>query len=90
MPPKTKPRKRKPADDLGQSLGVLIRDRRHELGMSQVALSKETGVPQQTIVDIEAGAKPFLETVRRLARGLKVSMDYLDARLPAPNVPTTG
>ena len=61
------------------SLAQRIRQRREQLAMSQSALARRTGVPQSRISEFENGSKTgmTLDTAKRLARVLGVSIDYL-------------
>ena len=56
-----------------------IRQRRKELGLSQDKLSKLAGVAYNTIVKIESGENPnpTIETLKKIAKALKVSIDAL-------------
>jgi transcriptional regulator with XRE-family HTH domain len=60
-------------------MGDRIKKRRQELRLSQQELSNLTGVRRATISDIESGKQPGMsvDTARRLARALGVSIDYL-------------
>jgi transcriptional regulator with XRE-family HTH domain len=60
-------------------MGDRIKKRRQELRLSQQELSTLTGVRRATISDIESGKQPGMsvDTARRLARALGVSIDYL-------------
>jgi transcriptional regulator with XRE-family HTH domain len=61
------------------SLAQRIRQRREQLAMSQSELARRTGVPQSRISEFEHGSKTgmTLDTAKRLARVLGVSIDYL-------------
>jgi transcriptional regulator with XRE-family HTH domain len=61
------------------SLAQRIRQRREQLVMSQSELARRTGVPQSRISEFENGSKTgmTLDTAKRLARVLGVSIDYL-------------
>lgn len=55
-----------------------MKARRQELKMSQVSLSKRSGVPQSTVSAVERGIRiPTSETMMLLAKGLRCSVDYL-------------
>lgn len=55
-----------------------MKARRTELKMTQVDLSKRSGVPQSTISAVERGARvPTSETMLLLAKGLRCSVDFL-------------
>ena len=61
------------------TMGDRIKKRRQELRLSQQELSNLAGVRRATISDIESGKQPGMsvDTARRLARALGVSIDYL-------------
>ena len=74
-------------------LGLNIRRRREQLGLSQMALAKRAEIPQSRISEWESGARTqmSLHNLRSLARALGVSADYLidtweDGEAPAPPV----
>jgi len=73
------------------NLGLKIRRRREELGLSQMDLSKLAEIPQSRISELESGARTqmSLQNLRSMARALRVSADYLldtweDGEAPAP------
>jgi len=61
------------------TLAQRLRQRREQLGLSQHALARRTGVPQARISEFESGTKTgmTLDTAKRLARALGCSIDYL-------------
>ncbi len=68
-----------PTDDMRlrtpKDLGALIRQRRHDLGLSQLQVAERVGVSRQWVVDVERG-KPRAEV------GLVLrTLDLLDVRL---------
>jgi HTH-type transcriptional regulator / antitoxin HipB len=68
-----------PNDDMrlrtSKDIGALIRQRRHELDLSQLELAERVGVSRQWVVDVERG-KPRAEL------GLVLrTLDVLDVRL---------
>jgi hypothetical protein len=64
-----------------RSLGVALRERRDELGLTQEAVSLRTGVPQRRIWELEAGiGNPTARTLLRLVSGLDTSCSRLFAR----------
>ena len=70
----------------GESPLRVWRDRR---GLSQSALARASGVNRVQIADIEAGRKKgSLETARRLAEALGLTVDDLISILPRPLKPT--
>ena len=74
MPKKTPPPR-------PETLGARVRESRKNKGLTQVELSAMLGVTQGKLSELEVGRRlaesPPLETVRRLARALGVSTDYL-------------
>lgn len=55
-----------------------MKRRRESLGLSQVELSKRSGVPQSTISAVESGARiPKEDTMVMIANGLNCSVGYL-------------
>lgn len=55
-----------------------VKEHRERLGLTQAQLAHEAGVTEKTVRDIEKGsAVPRLDTARRLARSLGVSVDDL-------------
>lgn len=71
------------------TLGAVFRSIRLERNLSQNELARAAGVSQQTITDIELGRSrgATFETVRRLCRGLQMTLTELDGRLPPPPDP---
>jgi transcriptional regulator with XRE-family HTH domain len=61
------------------ALGPRLRQLRELAGLSQNELAKRAQVPRPTITDVENGkqASVTLETARRLARVLGVTLDFL-------------
>lgn len=57
--------------------GELIKKYRDKRGMSQLGLSMASGVPQATISDIEHGANPQWETMKKLALTLNITVNDL-------------
>jgi CheY-like chemotaxis protein len=59
-------------------LGIAIRDKRSELGISQEVLADRAGLHRTYVSDIERGARnPSLESIQRLAAALEVSLPVL-------------
>jgi transcriptional regulator with XRE-family HTH domain len=60
-------------------LSTIIRQRREEQGLSQLALAKKAGVAQGYISSLEAGEKknPSIGVLRKLARALGVPVGEL-------------
>ena len=72
-------------------LGLRIRRRREQLGLSQMDLAKLAEIPQSRISELESGARTqmSLQNLRSMARALGVSADYLldtweDGEAPVP------
>lgn len=60
------------------TLGSRLAQRRRELGLSQVELSREVGGSQSVVAKWETGARvPSVESLAELARVLDVSADWL-------------
>lgn len=61
------------------SIAKNIKKYRDKLGISQDKLSKLAGVTLHTLTKIETGATPDprIETLKKIARGLDVSVDNL-------------
>jgi len=61
------------------TLGKNIKKYREKLGISQDKLSKLAGITLHTITKIESGATPDprIETVKKIAKALNVSLDDL-------------
>ena len=72
-------------------LGLNIRRRREQLGLSQMELSKLAEIPQSRLSEWESGARTqmSLHNLRSMARALGVTADYLigtweDGETPLP------
>ena len=58
------------------AIGETVRSSREEHGWTQMELSHRSGVPQNTISQIETSVQdPRVNTLRRIARALGVSLD---------------
>ena len=61
-------------------IGILIRNRRKELGMNQAELSKRSTLSQAHVSRIEAGISyPSVFTILKLAKGLQLPPEALIA-----------
>lgn len=57
--------------------------------MNQTALSSKTGIPASSISHFESGArKPSFDNLRRIAKALNVSTDFLLGRVETPEQST--
>jgi len=65
--------------------GLVIRERRKELGLDQAALAERVGVSRQWVVEVEKG-KPRAE-VGLLLRTMRALGLELDARVPGQTEP---
>lgn len=64
--------------DIKQRFGLAIKQRRHELGISQEELSFRVGLHRTYISDIERGSRnPSLENIAKLAKALEISVSIL-------------
>ena len=75
--------------------GALIRRLRRELGLTQLQLAQELGLPLFQVADWERGAaEPSLEQMAALCRVLDVTSDYLllgkEPDAPKPVCPRCG
>ena len=68
--------------DLGNDVGLLIRETRNELGITQEELAKKTGISQSSISRIENGSSvPSLSTLKKIGDriGKRVVITYEDS-----------
>jgi transcriptional regulator with XRE-family HTH domain len=71
-----------------KTFGQVIADRRGERGLSVYALAQRAGLSDQAIHDLEhSDRQPSLDTARRLAVALGVSLDWLAGQLPPLDMP---
>ena len=62
--------------------GARLRTVREDLGLSQLELSRRSGIAQESLSRIETGRRdPRLGTLQRLARGMGLSLEQLMGRL---------
>ena len=59
-----------------QRLGTVLKQLREKRGLTQQALAKRAGIAQGYLSELEAGREknPGIETLRKLAKALKVSL----------------
>jgi transcriptional regulator with XRE-family HTH domain len=63
------------------ALGLAVKTRRQELGLTQEQLANETDLHQRWISNVETGKRnPSYASLRRLAAGLELSTSQLIAR----------
>jgi transcriptional regulator with XRE-family HTH domain len=63
------------------ALGLVVKARRQEVGLTQEALANETELHQRWISNVETGKRnPSYGSLRRLAAGLGLSVSDLIAR----------
>jgi transcriptional regulator with XRE-family HTH domain len=62
-----------------ERISRVLKRLREQRGLSQLALAQKAGVAQAYISEMEAGQKknPGIETLRKLARALKVTVGEL-------------
>ena len=72
-------------DEVLREFGDRLRGYRLLQNRTIASLARDAGVGPRTIVRLEAGDHPTLETVVRILRALK-RLDALDAFLPPPTV----
>ena len=62
-----------------KSFGDRVREERERLGWTRTDLSRESGVSRQVIIRVEEDPRAFMtvETARKIARALRVSIDHL-------------
>jgi len=69
---------RERADSTASSLGATLRARRQRAGLTQVELSRASGLDQAVISRIERGkVRPRIDTLRHFAEGLELSVGEL-------------
>lgn len=59
-----------------KDIGINLRERRQQLGLSQQELSRQTGLTQPTISDIENGLNFEMSTLVILLKVLKGSVNF--------------
>ena len=69
------------ADDELRALGLAIRERRLELGLSRAAAARRWGVGRSWLAEVERGrANPSFESIHALAARMEVSLADLFER----------
>ncbi len=67
-----------------RDLGLLIRNRRQELGLTQVEVSRRAGMSRQWLIQVEQGkGTAELDRVMRLLRVLRLRTDVAPVSEPA-------
>jgi len=65
-----------------ESFGQAVRERRHDLGLSQEALGYRCGLDRTYVSGIERGVRnPTLKVMLQLAEGLEVRLSELAQRM---------
>lgn len=70
--------------DIKAPLGTKIKSRMNELGIKQVDLARRSGLKQSHISELisgERGKRPSFETMRKLARGLRVRVTFFSSQI---------
>lgn len=73
-----------------RELGLRMRDRRHELGLTQAALAKRVGVSRFWVMQMErgnSGAEIGLVSRALQALGLTLEVGIAEAAVPASELP---
>lgn len=72
-------------DEVLREFGERLRGYRLQQNRTIASLARDAGVGSRTVVRVEAGDHPTLETVVRILRALG-RLDALDAFLPPPDI----
>ena len=84
MPETSKPRGKR-AKDVDRLVGLQLRKRRLELGLTQLSVAKAIGVTFQQIQKYERGSNRIVASrLYQLARTLDVPLEYFFAAVPLP------
>ncbi len=76
------------SDGSGRQVGARLRAVRVSTNLSQLELSRRSGIAQESLSRIETGWRdPRLGTLRRLAQGMGLSLDQLLERLRVDSGP---
>jgi transcriptional regulator with XRE-family HTH domain len=70
-----------------KAFGQLVKDLRKQKGWSVYALAQRVGLSDQAVSNLEQGAVPSFDTVRRLATVLEFSLDWIAERMPPVELP---
>lgn len=75
-----------------RAFGERVRDRRHDLGLSQEAAADRCGIHWTQLGKVERGQRSLrLETILKIAAGLEIDAGALVTGLPSPtDIPRTG
>ena len=72
-------------NDATHAFGERVRDRRHELGISQEAAADRCGIHWTQLGKVERGQRSLrLETILKIAAGLDIDAGELVSGLPMP------
>lgn len=63
----------------GKTIGDKVRELRNKQGLTQDQLARKCDIPYTTLTKIESNVitKPTIQTVKKIAEGLKVTIDEL-------------
>lgn len=66
-------------EESNKSIGLLIKNWRKKIGLTQDALAKKAGIPYTTLAKLESDVikNPSIQTMKKIAEGLEVSLDDL-------------
>ena len=66
-------------EENNKSIGLLIKNWRKKVGLTQDALAKKADIPYTTLAKLESDVikNPSIQTMRKIAEGLEVSLDDL-------------
>lgn len=66
--------------EIGDAIGRAVRDERQRLGWTQEELAARSTIARETVVSIEGGTTPTIETLQKVADGLGVAGSILLSR----------
>lgn len=82
--PEPAPTNPHPLNETTAAFGVRVRNRRHELGLSQEAAARRCGIHWTQLGKVERGQRSLrLETIIRIADGLGIDAGLLVSGLPS-------